>query len=233
MLYISGLILFLLTLFTTYLTQKSQLHPKMKVVIPASVAVILFSGNAIIDKIGEKWSHPVFTIKTSVKDNTVSIYLTLMSGNLSTLVVDYPVRGRITRIADLNSATDVRTVSMTAIGTRKPRSLEDAEIDTENIRQNTTLQYDISYEPVKVPSLPHGLPPFFKDVMFSAIDVYKVSYTWRYKGNELHKTEWRLVRSDQITNPPPFEVRGGEVYDWAPTDEEAKKIMKNRNRKGV
>ena len=215
---------FVFALFTAFISQKPQERIIAQPLISACIVAISLLSTNTYDKHNELAIRPEFTIKTTIKDTTIDISLRMTKGKLSSWIIDHPVNGVITRFINPNSAADVKTISMARVGQAEGMSLNNAEIIVEDIEPNTYAKYIIVYRTTKFPS-------HLGEFSFRGRDRYKVTYKWKYKGNEHTKTEWYLIRNDQKTEPPGSETKDIQVWKRALTDEELKKYSEESHQR--
>ena len=120
---------------------------------------------------------------------------------------------------DNNSATDIRTIAMMAVGKQEGMSLNDAEIVVGGIKANTNAKYAIFFNPTKFPT-------GFENASWAGRDRYKVTYNWKYKEKEYSETKWYLVKNDQAASDPGITTSDIQVFDKALSDEDIIKIYK-------
>jgi hypothetical protein len=107
MFHLSMLAIFGWTSITEYFKQKKELHPIMKLLVPAVIAVIAYLVGGSIEKYHENKSKPIFaietnTIETSIGNRQVDINVKICTGRMSSFTINYPVQGIITRIEPHN-----------------------------------------------------------------------------------------------------------------------------------
>jgi hypothetical protein len=114
MFHLSMLAIFGWTSITEYFKQKKELHPIMKLLVPAVIAVIAYLVGGSIEKYHENKSKPIFaietnTIETNMGNRQVDINVKICTGRMSSFTINYPVQGMITSTCG-------------SVNARKPRS---------------------------------------------------------------------------------------------------------------
>ena len=190
--------------FMAYVNQKPGERTKKAFLLVACAAAITNLGEKVSEKYNEDKSKPTFAIETKVEDQQAHINLNVLTGRLTRFVINYPVSGRITRIANLNPITDAKTTFKEEINRPEGSYLDNAEIEIEYMALNANLQYIISYDPVTNTNL--VLPGTYLVLPEDGRTVYTIAYEWEHKGTGHSKTEFRSIQNDKIVDRPDVEI---------------------------
>lgn len=152
--------------------------------------------------------EPEFDVETNEKNGTIEIKIKITksffgfrSAGIDSIFLEYPVMGLITDFSDANPITQAQATAYVSGGDKPPTILNHLELSIQNISAEALLFYTIYYESAKTGSYTFEIV---------GKDKYQIRYTWKYRGEVVTNTQWRLIKNDEITNPPIARVPSAE-----------------------
>lgn len=165
-----------------------------------------------------KWRFkPNIKILSEQKDDSLLITIKVKKNNLESFAIDYPIKGVIQEIRELNGLIESDPAIKQRIGNNFGEVTNNAEIKANNISENSELQYFIKYQPK------------FNGYIAS-FDRYEMMYKWEHDGKTFNEREWRTVADNKITTAPDVTDVEVQKYDRILSDKEIQRISEpNRN----
>ncbi len=196
--------------FYTCVLDKVEAIKKSGAITAAMVAAFAVLMSTGVDELLKFMAQPRFEISTNRKEGYVDIKIKMRDSALgysgamlSSISLEYPVKGVINGFQDVNPITKARSSAFVIGGERREDFSNHLDLEIKDIAPGTTLHYALWYRPAKAGSYDIGL---------IGLDRYEVRYTWQYKSEELTDNQWRLVENDDLTEPPSGRAVGAKVW---------------------
>jgi hypothetical protein len=194
-----------------------------KTLIIALIAGLAIFGTYLRDKAFRYLNQPEVNVTTTVDpvDNSLSIRMSLKSGSIQSLSVEYPVPGTITQFMDTTTSREARAVAyaipsvVLAAPDRTPEVVsEDLDLSLRDVRMDLPLTYKVYYQTHSFPG--KGTNDRFwsftdeKQIhLFS--QQYILSYTWEYKGSTYQESEVRQIKDDSPMMRNSRKIKASEI----------------------
>ncbi len=216
--------IFVLTWLATYyivekLESKSKTKSKYKTLykslVPAVVACLAFLITSVTYWFGGYLNKPDVKIETKRNESEINIKITASKGSIVSMALNYPVVGYIENLQEFNSITAVHTTVARAIGGGPPDVMNTLQLRMEDINPEPEmgLNYTIFYKHSEMSHV-------------GGDDRYQFSYSWKYKDEIKHISEWRLVENDKLTGPSIIQTGTARMYPKILSKEELDKISR-------